>query len=193
MFLQTNDHCASKQLQKQIPKKCRSFLIVPRLGGWGPGLDDKRKIQTFEILTSSLFKQHVFIFFSYSDPRQWIATFGTSTTSPQQRVAVRSILIHDNYNPETHENDIALVQLDKEVTFNRYIHTVCLPEANQAISTGSTAYVTGWGSQSYSGKSLRKNKNKDNSNISWYLPLCTFFLIKGHLKGRFYRENHPTV
>ena len=98
-----------------------------------------------------------------------------------------------NYNPETHENDIALVQLDKEVTFNRYIHTVCLPEANQAISTGSTAYVTGWGSQSYSGKSLRKNKNKDNSNISWYLPLCTFFLIKGHLKGRFYRENHPTV
>lgn len=112
-------------------------------------------------------------FFSYSEPRQWIATFGTSTTSPQQRVGVTRILIHDNYNPETHENDIALVQLDREVTYTRYIHRVCLPEANQAISPGSTAYVTGWGSQSYSGEYLRKNK--DNSNISWYLPLCIFF------------------
>ena len=173
MFLQTNDHCASKELQKQIPKKCR--LNSSQIGrGGGAGLDDKRKIQTFEILTSSLFKQHVFIFFSYSDPRQWIATFGTSTISPQERVGVTNILIHDNYKPETHENDIALVQLDREVTFNRYIHTVCLPEANQAISPGSTAYVTGWGSQSYSGKYLRKNQNKDNSCISWYLPLCIF-------------------
>ncbi|XP_006079900.3 transmembrane protease serine 11D isoform X2 [Bubalus bubalis] len=93
-------------------------------------------------------------FRSYSDPRQWIATFGTSTISPLQRVGVSSILIHDNYKPETHENDIALVQLDREVTFNRYIHTVCLPEANQAISPGSTAYVTGWGSQSYSGSTV---------------------------------------
>ncbi|KAI4542885.1 hypothetical protein MG293_007011 [Ovis ammon polii] len=106
---------------------------------------------------------------SYSDPRQWIATFGTSTTSPQQRVAVRSILIHDNYNPETHENDIALVQLDKEVTFNRYIHTVCLPEANQAISPGSTAYVTGWGSQSYSGSTVTNLQQARVNIISNYL------------------------
>ncbi|CAN0478252.1 unnamed protein product [Rangifer tarandus platyrhynchus] len=93
-------------------------------------------------------------FRSYSEPRQWIATFGTSTKSPQQRVGVTRILIHENYNPETHENDIALVQLDREVTYTRYIHRVCLPEANQAISPGSTAYVTGWGSQSYSGDTV---------------------------------------
>ncbi|KAB0342364.1 hypothetical protein FD754_019290, partial [Muntiacus muntjak] len=93
-------------------------------------------------------------FRSYSEPRQWIATFGTSTTSPQQRVGVTRILIHDNYNPETHENDIALVQLDREVTYTRYIHRVCLPEANQVISPGSTAYVTGWGSRSYSGSTV---------------------------------------
>ncbi|KAI4585981.1 hypothetical protein MJG53_020606, partial [Ovis ammon polii x Ovis aries] len=108
-------------------------------------------------------------FRSYSDPRQWIATFGTSTTSPQQRVAVRSILIHDNYNPETHENDIALVQLDKEVTFNQYIHTVCLPEANQVISPGSTAYVTGWGSQSYSGNTVTNLQQARVNIISNYL------------------------
>nr|XP_005892957.1 PREDICTED: transmembrane protease serine 11D [Bos mutus] len=103
-------------------------------------------------------------FRSYSDPRQWIATFGTSTISPQQRVGVTNILIHDNYKPETHENDIALVQLDREVTFNRYIHTVCLPEANQAISPGSTAYVTGWGSQSYSGNTV-SDLNQGRVNI----------------------------
>uniref|UniRef100_A0A8C3VQX4 Transmembrane protease serine n=1 Tax=Catagonus wagneri TaxID=51154 RepID=A0A8C3VQX4_9CETA len=93
-------------------------------------------------------------FRSYSDPRQWTATFGISTIFPKERIAVRNILIHNNYNPETHENDIALVQLNREVTFTKNIHSVCLPEATQTIPPGSTAYVTGWGSQRYSGNTV---------------------------------------
>ncbi|XP_057584607.1 transmembrane protease serine 11D [Hippopotamus amphibius kiboko] len=93
-------------------------------------------------------------FRSYSDPRQWTATFGISATSPEQRIGVRSILIHNNYKPETHENDIALVRLAREVTFTRNVHMVCLPEATQNIPPGSTAYVTGWGSRRYSGSTV---------------------------------------
>nr|XP_031545617.1 transmembrane protease serine 11D isoform X1 [Vicugna pacos] len=93
-------------------------------------------------------------FRSYSDPRRWTATFGISTTSPKQRIGVRTILTHNNYEPDTHENDIALVQLDREVTFDKNIHTVCLPVANQNIPPGSTAYVTGWGSRNYSGPTV---------------------------------------
>lgn len=98
--------------------------------------------------------------FSNSDPRQWAVTFGISTRSPIQRRGIRNIIIHNDYKPATHENDIALVQLDRPVTFTKNIRRVCLPEATQNILPGSTAYITGWGSQSYGGKCFRKNKTK---------------------------------
>lgn len=76
---------------------------------------------------------------------------------------VKTILTHKNYNSITHENDIAVVKLERDVDFTKNIHRVCLPVATQNISPGSTAYVTGWGSQKYGGKCFSKNNNK----ISW--------------------------
>ncbi|XP_045330902.1 transmembrane protease serine 11D [Leopardus geoffroyi] len=93
-------------------------------------------------------------FRSYPNPRQWTVTFGVSTTFPKQRRGVRTILIHSNYNPATHENDIAAIQLDRGIAFTKDIHRVCLPEATQNIPPGSTAYVTGWGSQEYGGSTV---------------------------------------
>ncbi|XP_067592280.1 transmembrane protease serine 11D isoform X1 [Pseudorca crassidens] len=93
-------------------------------------------------------------FKSRSDTLQWTVTFGISTIFPKEKRRIRTILIHNNYNPETHENDIALLQLDREVTFTRNIRTVCLPDASQNILPGSPAYVTGWGSQRYSGSQV---------------------------------------
>ncbi|XP_014643167.1 PREDICTED: transmembrane protease serine 11D [Ceratotherium simum simum] len=93
-------------------------------------------------------------FRSCSDPRQWIATFGISTTSPTQRRGIRTIKIHNNYRPATHENDIAVVELDPSITFTKNIHRICLPEATQNILPGSTAYVIGWGSRKYGGNTV---------------------------------------
>ncbi|KFO20451.1 Transmembrane protease serine 11D [Fukomys damarensis] len=93
-------------------------------------------------------------FRSYSNPQQWTATFGVSTRAPRLRVRVRTISIHHNHTPATHENDIAAVQLERAVTFTRDIHRVCLPAATQSVSPGSTAYVTGWGSLTYAGNTV---------------------------------------
>ncbi|MBZ3871796.1 Transmembrane protease serine 11A, partial [Sciurus carolinensis] len=93
-------------------------------------------------------------FRSYSNPQQWTATFGISTTSPTLKVRVKSILLHNDYKTSTHENDIAAVQLERAVTFTKNIHRVCLPEATQNIIPGSTAYVTGWGSLTYGGNTV---------------------------------------
>ncbi|XP_040823052.1 transmembrane protease serine 11D-like, partial [Ochotona curzoniae] len=93
-------------------------------------------------------------FRSNSDPRQWSATFGISTAAPTQRRNVRAIIVHGNYKHASHENDIAAVQLSGAVTFTRNIHSVCLPEATQSIVTGSSAYITGWGSQEYGGDTV---------------------------------------
>ncbi|KAF3825156.1 hypothetical protein GH733_005790, partial [Mirounga leonina] len=89
-----------------------------------------------------------------SNPRQWTANFGVSITFPKQRRRVRTILIHNNYNPATHENDIAAIQLDGGINFTKNIHRVCLPEATQNIPPGSSAYVTGWGSQEFGGNTV---------------------------------------
>lgn len=90
-----------------------------------------------------------------TDPHKWIATFGISLTFPQQRMRVKTILTHKNYNSVTHENDIAVVKLERDVDFTKNIHSVCLPVATQNISPGSTAYVTGWGSQKYGGATVK--------------------------------------
>lgn len=94
-------------------------------------------------------------FRSQSQPREWTATFGISITFPIQRKKIQTILVHNNYNFVTHENDIAAVKLDSDVTLTKTIHKVCLPEATQEVVPGSTAYVTGWGSQFYGGNTVR--------------------------------------
>ncbi|XP_004764374.1 transmembrane protease serine 11D [Mustela putorius furo] len=93
-------------------------------------------------------------FRSQSNPRVWTAIFGVSITFPKQRRGVRTILIHNNYNPATHENDIAAIQLDRGINFTKDIHRVCLPEATQNIPPGSSAYVTGWGSSEFGGNTV---------------------------------------
>ncbi|KAM6220903.1 transmembrane protease serine 11D-like [Rhynchocyon petersi] len=90
----------------------------------------------------------------YPNPYPWTAIFGISTTHPKLRIRIRTIIIHNNYKPKTHENDIALVQLNRDVTFTKNIHRVCLPAPTQNILPGSTAYVTGWGSRRYGGNTV---------------------------------------
>ncbi|XP_069313092.1 transmembrane protease serine 11D-like, partial [Eulemur rufifrons] len=131
-------------------------------------------------------------FRSYSDPRQWTATFGIYTASPLLRKTVRRIIIHNNYAPITHENDIAAVQLASSVDFTKNIHTVCLPEATQNILPGSTAYVTGWGALEYGGNTvadLRQGQVRIISNdvcnapASYNGAILSGMLCAGTLQG----------
>ncbi|XP_036131778.1 transmembrane protease serine 11D [Molossus molossus] len=94
-------------------------------------------------------------FRSHPHPREWTATFGISLAFPVQRKRIQTILMHNNYNFVTHENDIAAVKLNSNVTWTKNIHKVCLPEATQHVVPGSVAYVTGWGSQVYGGNTVR--------------------------------------
>ncbi|KAG8515217.1 Transmembrane protease serine 11D, partial [Galemys pyrenaicus] len=105
-------------------------------------------------------------FKSNSDPRQWTVTFGISTTFPKQRIKVKSIRVHNNYKSATHENDIAVMQLERSVTFTKNILRVCLPVATQNILPGSIAYVTGWGSRKYGGGTVTELEQARVSIIS---------------------------
>ncbi|XP_057584976.1 transmembrane protease serine 11F-like isoform X2 [Hippopotamus amphibius kiboko] len=80
------------------------------------------------------------------DPRQWIATFGTTITPPRVRRNVAKIIIHENYHRETNENDIALAQLATRVEFSNVVQKVCLPDSSIKLPPKTRVFVTGFGS-----------------------------------------------
>lgn len=58
---------------------------------------------------------------------------------------MRRIIAHQDYNPVTYDNDIALMELDANVTLNQYIWPICLPSATYDFPVGCKAWITGWG------------------------------------------------
>ena len=88
---------------------------------------------------------------------------GEAVEEGEERRGLREVVIHPEYRHSNYDNDIALLQLDTPVTFNkwapvtiisgwhvltqcccRYILPICLPPPNLNL-TGKTAFVTGWG------------------------------------------------
>ncbi|KAB5553823.1 hypothetical protein PHYPO_G00043140 [Pangasianodon hypophthalmus] len=67
------------------------------------------------------------------------------TNSNMQKTGTSSIINHQEYNPTTHDNDIALVQLSSSVNFTNYVMPVCLAASNSSFPGGTNVWVTGWG------------------------------------------------
>lgn len=60
-----------------------------------------------------------------------------------QIIKVQKIIIHEGWNSNTLENDIALLQLAKPVRFNKYVQPACLPGPDPV--PGSKVVLIGWG------------------------------------------------
>lgn len=68
-------------------------------------------------------------------------------------VKVSKITRHTDFDPKTYKNDIAILQLEEDVSFSEYIAPVCLPyNAVYGTLARETAVVTGWGYTKYEGK-----------------------------------------
>ena len=63
------------------------------------------------------------------------------------RQAIARVIIHQDYNEGTANNDIALLQLRNPVDFNRVpnVGKICLPSKRAGTFAGSQAIVAGWG------------------------------------------------
>uniref|UniRef100_A0A8D3BSP9 Suppressor of tumorigenicity 14 protein-like n=1 Tax=Scophthalmus maximus TaxID=52904 RepID=A0A8D3BSP9_SCOMX len=85
----------------------------------------------------------------YSQADQWEALLGLHVQSQTNEWTVRRnlkrIVAHQDYNPLTYDNDIALMELDKEVTLNQNIWPICLPSPSYDFPAGQEAWITGWG------------------------------------------------
>ncbi|XP_070824515.1 suppressor of tumorigenicity 14 protein homolog [Chaetodon trifascialis] len=85
----------------------------------------------------------------YSQADQWEALLGLHVQSQTNewtvRRNVRRIIAHRDYNPLTYDNDIALMELDANVTLNQNIWPICLPSPTYDFPAGLEAWITGWG------------------------------------------------
>ncbi|KAM3617876.1 uncharacterized protein V6R79_012267 [Siganus canaliculatus] len=85
----------------------------------------------------------------YSQADQWEALLGlhgqSQTNEWTVRRSVRRIIAHADYNPLSYDNDIALMELDANVTLNQNIWPICLPSPTYDFPPGQEAWITGWG------------------------------------------------
>ena len=56
--------------------------------------------------------------------------------------ALASMKYHENYNTKTFENDIAVLKLERPVTFSRSVYPICLPPSGELYSN-KRAFVIG--------------------------------------------------
>ena len=85
------------------------------------------------------------------------------------RQAIERVIIHQDYNEGTANNDIALLQLRNPVDFNRVpnVGKICLPSKRAGTFARSKAIVAGWGMtgiKSSGSDTLQKSNIKVISN-----------------------------
>ncbi|KAF7397855.1 serine protease hepsin-like [Vespula maculifrons] len=60
-------------------------------------------------------------------------------------IRAKEIIIHENYNHQTSDYDIALIRLEKSFHFGQNMRPISLAKTTDQYTTGSKAVVTGWG------------------------------------------------
>uniref|UniRef100_A0A4W3GDR1 Serine protease hepsin-like n=1 Tax=Callorhinchus milii TaxID=7868 RepID=A0A4W3GDR1_CALMI len=58
---------------------------------------------------------------------------------------VKEIIKHENYNPDTESNDIALIKVSEPVIFTNYVQPVCLQYEKLDIAELKPCVAVGWG------------------------------------------------
>ncbi len=74
--------------------------------------------------------------------------------SEQQR-SVRSYIVHPNYNSNTSDSDLALIELDSPALFNAFVQPITLVGATEGnlLAARQLSTIMGWGATSESGPS----------------------------------------
>ncbi|VTJ72899.1 Hypothetical predicted protein, partial [Marmota monax] len=83
-----------------------------------------------------------------SDPTPWTAHLGMYVQGNAKFISpLRRIVVHEYYNSQTFDYDIALLQLSVAwpETLKQLIQPICIPHVGQKVRSGEKCWVTGWG------------------------------------------------
>lgn len=89
------------------------------------------------------------------------------------------IFEHPSYNPQTTNNDIALLKLESPVTFSDYVRPVCLATSSNEWATypeeQASCHVIGWGTLSSGGMYWAMNLIYSTSMPFIHTVVCSMF------------------
>ncbi|XP_041094659.1 serine protease 33-like [Polyodon spathula] len=90
------------------------------------------------------------------DPSDWMVVLGQvdlTTLDPTGILkGVQMVIVHPDFNLQTMDNDMALLELNSSVSFTDYIMPVCLAKSSSIFYTGTECWATGWGATAQGGK-----------------------------------------
>lgn len=66
----------------------------------------------------------------------------TQSDENEQSLSVKQVFLHPLYNPNTYENDVALVELSRGPVLNDFVMPICLPQGPPEEGTAPTCDST---------------------------------------------------
>ncbi|XP_072277167.1 transmembrane protease serine 6 isoform X2 [Pyxicephalus adspersus] len=119
---------------------------------------------------------HCFTQESRSTPEVWTVVLGkvhlSQSSQKEMAFKVTQLILHPYYDGDTHDYDVALVELDHAVPLTSpHVQPVCLPASTHHFPIGSTCWVSGWGAMTDKGPSVDILQKVDLKLISQ--DLCT--------------------
>ncbi|XP_012562027.2 trypsin isoform X1 [Hydra vulgaris] len=96
-----------------------------------------------------------------------------SENENEQRIDIKTIIIHQNFNEITYNNDIALVELLSPAIINDSVNVISLPAFTNIERPNKMCTVTGWGQT--------KNQNKAEILQKVNVPIVNFATCNGPL------------
>uniref|UniRef100_A0A672HBB2 Transmembrane serine protease 2 n=1 Tax=Salarias fasciatus TaxID=181472 RepID=A0A672HBB2_SALFA len=130
-------------------------------------------------------------FQDYNDLSRWRVYSGDVSLSVMDRGrTILKIISHEDYNPQTNDNDIALLRLSRPLVFGSTVMAVCLPNVGQVLGPRSEAWITGWGRLNTAGSDLLNQArvsifSRDTCNLPHVLGglVTKTMLCAGRLQG----------
>lgn len=70
---------------------------------------------------------------------------------PYEDYDVASITVHPKFNSANLHNDVAVLELDRPVSYRYHINRICLPPPDRVHPGGTQCIATGWGKDAFDG------------------------------------------
>jgi len=71
--------------------------------------------------------------------------FQNATSHTEVSFKVIRLFLHPYYEEDSHDYDVALLQLDHPVIISSVIQPICLPAPSHLFEPGLSCWITGWG------------------------------------------------
>ncbi|MEE6487204.1 hypothetical protein FKM82_014831 [Ascaphus truei] len=101
------------------------------------------------IISESWLVSAAHCFNDFQDPAVWVAFLGTTSLSGSDsstvKAPIKHIVKHPSYNPDTADYDVAVLELETPLTFNKYTQPICLPASTHIFPVDKSCIITGWG------------------------------------------------